>query len=51
MRAAVAEILADRALPDHDYVLIARQETATMPWPDLLRDLETACRRIKAWRA
>ncbi len=50
LRAAAREILSTHALPDHDYVLIARQETATLPWTDLLRNLETACRRVKAWR-
>lgn len=51
LRAAVREVLAAHALPDHDYVLIARQETATLPWTDLLRNLEAACRRVKAWRS
>jgi len=50
LRAAV-----DALLPRHgddalDYVLIARETTAARPWPALLADVETAMRRLKAWR-
>jgi ribonuclease P protein component len=46
---------ADRVTPSHaaaatDYVLIARAETVTRPFPTLLADLETALRRLGAWR-
>jgi ribonuclease P protein component len=50
LRAAVAEIMPRHALPGHDYVLIARAETAARPWKALLADLETALRRVRAWR-
>jgi ribonuclease P protein component len=50
LRAAAAEIMPRHALPGHDYVLIARTETAGRPWPALLADLEAALRRVRAWR-
>jgi ribonuclease P protein component len=50
LRAAAAEIMPRHALPGHDYVLIARAETAARPWPALLADLEAALRRVRAWR-
>jgi ribonuclease P protein component len=50
LRAAAAELMPRHALPGHDYVLIARAETATRPWPELLGDLEAALRRVRAWR-
>ena len=49
LRAAAAEIMPRHALPGHDYVLIARAETAARPWKALLADLETALRRVRAW--
>jgi ribonuclease P protein component len=33
-----------------DYVLIARGDTPRRPFPALLADLETALRRLEAWR-
>ncbi len=50
LRAAVATLLAPHADAALDYVLIARDATATRPWPALLSDLETAMRRLGAWR-
>jgi ribonuclease P protein component len=50
LRAAVAELLPGHADATLDYVLIAREATAARPWPELLRDVETAMRRLKAWR-
>jgi ribonuclease P protein component len=49
-RAAVDALLAPHGDAAFDYVLIAREATATRPWPELLRDVETAMRRLKAWR-
>ena len=49
LRAAVAQLMA-HADPALDYVLVARDATVRRPWPDLLRDLEAALRRLKAWR-
>ncbi|HUB95043.1 MAG TPA: ribonuclease P protein component [Stellaceae bacterium] len=44
-----------RIVPDHwapgDYVVIARTETARRDFADLVTDLETALRRVGAWRA
>lgn len=46
LRAAAGEVLAERARPGMDYVLIARRETAERPYPALVADLETALRRL-----
>ncbi|MBI3513111.1 MAG: ribonuclease P protein component [Proteobacteria bacterium] len=50
LRAAVATLLPGHADAALDYVLIAREATAARPWPALLGDLETAMRRLGAWR-
>jgi ribonuclease P protein component len=50
LKAAAQEILGRHAAPEHDYVLIARRETLKRPFRDLLGDLETALRRLHAWR-
>jgi len=50
LRAAVASLLPRHADAALDYVLIARDGTATRPWPALLGDLEAAMRRLRAWR-
>lgn len=46
LRAAAALVLTQTALADTDYVLIARDATPDRPWPELLKDLETAARRL-----
>jgi len=51
LRAAAAAILAPHAATDFDYVLIARAETPSRPYPALLKDLETALRRSGTWRS
>jgi ribonuclease P protein component len=50
LRAAVAQIMPSAA-PGHDFVVIARADTVTRPFPGLLADLEAALRRLGAWRA
>ncbi len=50
LRAAVAQLLPSHANLALDYVLVAREGTAARPWPALLGDLETAMRRLGAWR-
>lgn len=47
LRAAVHDVLAERAWPGRDYVLIARAETARRPFDALCRDLATAIERIE----
>ena len=42
--------MADHAAPG-DYVVVARTETIKRPFADLVGDLETALRRLGAWRA
>ena len=46
MRAAAANVLRSRGHLGTDYVLIARANTATRPFSELLTDLEAALRRI-----
>ncbi|MEM1345199.1 MAG: ribonuclease P protein component [Pseudomonadota bacterium] len=47
LRAAARAVLASRARPGWDYVLIGRAEvTAARAWPALLGDLETALDRL-----
>jgi ribonuclease P protein component len=45
---------ARRIIPGHaadaDYVLVGRAETVSRDFPDLLADLETALRRLGAWK-
>ena len=50
LRAAANLLLPAHAKPGRDYVLIARGDTAARPWPELLADLETALKRLRAWR-
>ena len=46
LRAAAASVLAQRGKPGTDYVLIARGETGTRPYLELLADLEGALRQL-----
>jgi len=46
LRAAAAEVLARDGRKGTDYVLIARTETATRPYAELVADLEAALRQI-----
>lgn len=48
---AVAAAIMPSAAPGHDFVVIARADTLTRPFPGLLADLEAALRRLGAWRA
>lgn len=50
LRAAAERLLPDHAASGNDYVLIGRQDTVTRPFALLLKDLETALRRVGAWR-
>ncbi|WP_142849106.1 ribonuclease P protein component [Telmatospirillum sp. J64-1] len=48
---AAADLLMPRnAKPGQDYVLIGRQETLRRPFELLLQDLQTALKRLGAWR-
>ncbi len=51
LRALVRPVLARHGAAGNDYVLVARQDTATRPWKSLVEDLETALRRLGRWRA
>jgi len=50
LRAAAHALLAGHGSPAHDFVLIARQETGTVRYAQLLAELEKALRRLKVWR-
>jgi ribonuclease P protein component len=46
LRALVALLAPDKALQDHDYVLIARPAALERPFTDLKKDLERAFQRV-----
>jgi ribonuclease P protein component len=50
LRAAARQVMAAHAAPGHDYVLIARNETPDHPYISLVAELETALKRLGAWR-
>ncbi len=50
LRAAAGAVLWNHAAPGHDYVLIGRAATPRRPFPALLKDLETAMRKLGVWR-
>ena len=47
LRAAVNDVLAGVAKSGHDYVLVARLDTADRPYDALLNDLKSALERIE----
>jgi ribonuclease P protein component len=50
LRAAAETVIPFHAKRGHDYVMIARAGTAGRPFADLVKDLETAMKRLKVWR-
>ncbi|ALG69863.1 ribonuclease P [Azospirillum thiophilum] len=50
LREAARQILSVHAAPGHDFVLVARGDTAERPWPDLIGDLTAALKRLGLWR-
>jgi ribonuclease P protein component len=46
LRAAAAAVLSRLGRPGTDYVLVARGETASRPYAELLADLESAVRQL-----
>ena len=50
LRAAVETVMPGHALPQHDYVVIGRAATAQRPFDALSADLESALKRLGAWR-
>jgi ribonuclease P protein component len=46
LKAAVETVLPQRGQPGFDYVVIARGETLTRSFADLIADLETALQRV-----
>lgn len=48
---AVDRVMPEHAAPGHDYVVIARAGTLVRPFEMLVGDLETALRRVDAYRA
>lgn len=51
LRAAVAAVIPNRAAPGHDYVLIARKETLSRAFADMVADLDRALRKLGTRRA
>jgi len=51
LRALARQVLPAHGAPGHDYVLVARRDTATRDWSHLAGDLESALRRLGHWRA
>jgi ribonuclease P protein component len=49
LKAAAQQVLERHAVSNHDYVVIARAETLSRKFPDLLLDMETAMKRLGAW--
>ena len=50
LRAAVEKVMPLHAAAGYDYVVIARAGTAERPFDALIRDLESALKRLDAWR-
>lgn len=50
LRAAADQVIADHAEAGHDFVIIGRAATLQRPFADLVGDLETAMRRLDAYR-
>jgi len=50
LRAAVDRIMPAHAVPETDYVVIARMATLSRDFPGLLADLESAMRALDAWQ-
>lgn len=50
LRAVAGVVIPQHAKPGHDYVMIARQGTADRPYSALIADLESALKRLNAWR-
>lgn len=50
LRALAQAVIPRHAKPGHDYVLIARQDTADRPYSALTGDLESAMKRLNVWR-
>ncbi|WP_448202736.1 ribonuclease P protein component [Azospirillum sp. sgz302134] len=50
LREAARQILPAHAAPGHDFVLVARADTAERPWTELLGDLAAALKRLGLWR-
>ena len=47
LRAAAAQVMPIAARSGRDYVLVGREGTLTRPFPELIRDLETALARVE----
>lgn len=48
LREAARRLLPEYGVPGADYVLVARQQTPSAPWPTLLDDLGNALLRLRA---
>ena len=48
LREAARKLMPEIGVPGVDYVLVARQQTPSAPWPSLLDDLGNALIRLRA---
>jgi ribonuclease P protein component len=48
LREAARQLLPELGVPGVDYVLVARQQTPSAPWPALLDDVRNALIRLRA---
>ncbi len=51
LRAVAETVFKDRVEPHYDYVLIGRAQTATRPFSALIKDLETALKRLGRYQS
>lgn len=49
LREAVSRVMPAHAIPDRDFVVIARANTVRRPFVDLIADLETALQKLDVW--
>lgn len=50
LRALAREVIATKALPHYNYVLIARKEALSLGFDVLRRDLEKALKKLNVWQ-
>lgn len=50
LREAAMQLFSRHAAPGFDLVLVARGDTVTRPWPDLLSDLTAALKKLGLWQ-
>ena len=49
LREIARAVMTANAIPNHDYVLIAKAEALTRPFDQMKKDMTWALKRLKAW--